>query len=132
MTPKRFLRLSGIALVSTGLFGVAGLLGRISRASFFHPPAWIHWVHFVFGIVVLAVAASGRPRTQARFALGGASVGTTIGMAGLLFGRRAAQRFDIPELADPSDHAAHLLIGLTALWGWLGRGQVEGHSIIRR
>jgi hypothetical protein len=39
----------------------------------------------------------------------------------LLFGERAARRFDIPELADPSDHTAHLLVGLTALWGWLGR-----------
>jgi hypothetical protein len=131
MTPKRFLRLGGGVLMSTGLLGIVGVLGQISPASFFHPPSWINWVHLIFGIVVSAVAASSRARLQAGFALGGALVGTTIGLVGLLFGGRAARRFDIPELADPSDHAAHLLIGLAALWGWLGRRHTERDSTIR-
>jgi hypothetical protein len=121
MNPKRFLRIGGGALITMGLLGITGILGRISAASFFHPPPWINWFHLAFGMLVSTVAASGRAPLQAGFALGGALVGTTIGVAGLLFGERAARRFDIPELADRSDHAAHLLVGLTALWGWLGR-----------
>lgn len=130
MTPKIFLRLSGLVLMSTGLLGIIGVLGRISPASFFHPPSWINWFHLIFGIVVSAVAAFSRAPLQAAFALGGALVGTSIGLGGLLFGRRAAQRFNIPELADPSDHAAHLPVGLVALWGWLGRPYMEQDSII--
>jgi hypothetical protein len=132
MNPQRFLRIGGAILVTTGLLGVTGALGRISHTSFFHPPSWINWFHLAFGMLISTVAASGRPRLQAGFTLGGASVGTTIGVARLLFGKRAARRFDIPELADPSDHAAHLLVGLTALWGWLGRGHREHRSLSHR
>jgi hypothetical protein len=121
MNPKRFLRIGGGALITMGLLGTTGILGRISAASFFHPPSRINWFHLAFGILISVVAARGRDRLRAGFALGGALVGMTIGLGGLLFGERAARRFDIPELADPSDHVAHLLVGLTALWGWLGR-----------
>ena len=121
MTPKRFLRIGGAVLMATGLLGINGLLGRISRASFFHPPSWINWFHLAFGILISVVAARGHDRLRAGFALSGAMVGVTIGLAGLLFGERAARRLEIPELADPSDHTAHLLVGLAALWGWLGR-----------
>ncbi len=38
-----------------------------------------------------------------------------------LFGSLAANYFNIPELADPSDHIAHLAVGLFALWGWWNR-----------
>ena len=115
--------MAGGGLMTMGLLGISGILGRISQASLFHPPSWINWFHLAFGMLISSVAVSGRMRLQAGFALGGAIVGTTIGIAGLLFGERAARRFDVPELADPSDHAAHLLVGLTAIWGWLGRSR---------
>jgi hypothetical protein len=108
-------------LIALGVLGITGALGRISSASFFHPPTWINWFHLAFGTVISGVATWGSSRLQAGFALGGALVGTTIGLVGLLLGERAARSFDIPELADPSDHAAHLLVGLTALLSWLGR-----------
>ena len=121
MTPKRFLRIGGVVLITTGVLGVTRLLGRMSNAAFFHPPMWINWVHLVFGLVVYVVASSRWARLQTGMTLGATFIGIGIGSAGLLLGKRAARRFDIPELADPSDHAAHLLVGLTAAWGWLGR-----------
>ena len=121
MNPKRFLRMGGAVLVTTGLLGVTGVLGRISQASFFHPPYWINWFHLGFGGLVLSVATHGTPRWQARVALTGAITGTTLGVAGLTLGPAAAKRFGIEELADPSDHTAHLLVRLVALWGWLKR-----------
>ena len=48
-------------------------------------------------------------------------LGLTLGSLGLLFGSRAARRFDEPALADPTDHLAHLGVGLAALWGWSNR-----------
>ena len=121
MTPKRFLRIAGVLLVTIGMLGGTRLLGRISNAAFFHPPTWINWVHLVFGLVVCVVAASRWARLQAALTLGATFIGIGIGSAGLLLGKRAARRFNIPELADPSDHAAHLLVGLAAALGWLGR-----------
>jgi hypothetical protein len=121
MNPKRFLSVGGTVLVLTGLLGVTHVLGRMSRASFFHPPYWINWFHLAFGGLVLSVATRGTPRWQATMALMGAIMGTTLGVAGLTLGPAAAKRFGVEELADPSDHTAHLLVGLVALWGWLGR-----------
>lgn len=121
LTPDRFLTIAGTILILLGLAGLTGHLGRISSASFFHPPYWINWFHLVFSIVLLIVAFVGGRRLQNAFALTGATVGTTIGLLGLLFGARAATAFSIPELADPSDHVAHLTVGLVALWAWTNR-----------
>src|SRR5215207_11620977 len=121
MSPRRFLLIGGSTLVSVGILGVTRVLGSISRASFFHPPYWINWFHLGFGGFVLSVATRWTPRWQARMALMGAITGTTLGVAGLTLGPAAAKRFGIEELADPSDHTAHLLVGLVALWGWLER-----------
>lgn len=131
MNPQRFLRIGGAALITTGVLGITGVLGRISHASFFRPPSWINWFHLFFGMVVSGVAASRVTRLQVGFTLGGAMVGTAIGLLGLVFGGQAARRFNIPDLADPSDHGAHLLVGLAALWGWIGREHTVRDSIIR-
>jgi hypothetical protein len=41
--------------------------------------------------------------------------------AGFLFGSYAAKRYNMPERAGPSDHVAHLTVGLLALWAWSNR-----------
>ena len=48
-------------------------------------------------------------------------MGMSLGLLGLVFGPSAARRYDIPELADPSDHIAHLGVGLLAMWGLRNR-----------
>ena len=48
-------------------------------------------------------------------------MGSTIGVSGLLLGSYAANCYNMPELADPSDHLAHLTVGLLALWAWSNR-----------
>jgi hypothetical protein len=121
MNPRRFLFGAGVVLVTIGLLGLAGLLQRISTLAFFHPPYWINWVHLSLGVFVLVVATFGRARLQAGVVLLPAVIGTTIGVLGLLFGRLAASRFNLPELADPSDHIAHLTVGLLATWAWFKR-----------
>jgi hypothetical protein len=121
MNPHRFLSAAGPVLITLGLLGLTHVLGKISSASFFHPPYWINWVHLSIGSIVLGVAAWGNRKLQASLTLVPAVLGTTLGVSGLLFGSLAAKRFNIPELADPSDHMAHLTVGLLALWGWLGR-----------
>ena len=73
------------------------------------------------GLIVLSVATWGGSRLQAGFTLGATIMGMTLGLLGLLFGSFLASRINVPELADPSDHIAHLTVGLLALWGWLGR-----------
>jgi hypothetical protein len=121
MNPRRFLVIGGSVLVVMGGLGVGGWLDAISRAALFRPPYWINWVHLAIGTSALAIAARGGNRLQAGITLFPAVVGTTGGLAGLLFGRLAADRFNVPDLADPSEHLAHLAVGLLALWGWLGR-----------
>lgn len=126
MNPGRFVALGGAMLVGIGLAGLLGLLSRLSPASFFQPPRWINWFHLTLGSVLLAVRRRGSPRLQARVTVVGALFGLTLGGLGLLLGPAAAKRFQRPELADPSDHAAHLIVGLAALWSWLGQPPTAG------
>lgn len=104
------------------------MLGAVSEASFFHPPYWINWLHLMLGVLVLAVALKGGRKLQAGLTLVPAMLDTTLGLAGLLFGA-FADRFGMPALADPSDHLAHLAVGLVALWAWLNRNAGPGTSL---
>ena len=119
--PHQFLLLGGTVLVILGLAGVAGLLGSISQASLFNPPYWINWFHLTFGIVVLTIAFAGGRTLQIAMTLAAGGLGSTLGLSGLLFGSYAAKRYHMPELADPSDHLAHLTVGVLALWAWSNR-----------
>lgn len=121
MRPRRFLFLASAVLITIGLAGVAGVLGAVSGASFFHPPYWINWLHLTLGVVLLVVALMGGRELRNGLTFVPAVLGTALGLAGLLFGPYAADRFGTPELADPSDHLAHLTVGLVALWAWLNR-----------
>src|SRR5262245_4646932 len=69
---------------------------------------WINWFHLPLGAVVVGVRHSRSPRLQNTTTRVAAGMATTIGPAGLAFGPAAAKRYDVPELADPSDHLAHL------------------------
>jgi hypothetical protein len=113
--PRQFLLFGGTVLVTVGLAGATGLLGAISRASVFDPPYGINWVHLTFGIVVLAVAVAGGRTLQNAFTLAAGIFGSTLGVSGLLLGSHAANGYNMPELADPSDHLAHLAVGVLAL-----------------
>jgi len=119
--PRQFLLLGGTLLVILGLAGVAGLLGSISQASLFNPPYWINWFHLMFGIVVFAIAFAGGRTLQSAMTLAAGGLGSTLGLSGLLFGSYAAKRYNMPELADRSDHFAHLTVGVLALWAWSNR-----------
>lgn len=130
MNPKKFLLVAGPVLISIGLLGITGILGKISSWSFFHPPYWINWVHLSLGILVLSTALWGNMKWQRRLTLLATILGLLLGVTGLLLGRYAATRFNIPELADPSDHIAHLTVGLFALWGLLGKKKDEFASQI--
>jgi hypothetical protein len=121
VSPGRFLAGTGPVLVVLGVLGATGQLGSVSPASVFHPLGWINWFHLGLGLVVIAVGLFGPPGLQSATALAAAVVGTTVGLAGLLLGPWAATRYGVPELADPSDHLAHLSVGLLAWWGWGGR-----------
>ncbi|MGH6814628.1 MAG: hypothetical protein ACREC6_02895 [Hyphomicrobiaceae bacterium] len=121
MRPRHFLLLGGTILVTIGLAGVMGLLSSISRASVFNPPYWINWVHLTFGIFVLAIVFAGNRTLQSAITFAAAVMGSTLGLSGLLLGSYAAKRYDMPELADPSDHLAHLTVGALALWAWSNR-----------
>src|SRR5215211_7157489 len=121
MTPRRFLTVASFALTTIGLLGVTRQLGKLSRASFFNPPYWINWVHLLLGVAVIGVRRSPSRGLQEATTLVAAGMGTTLGLAGLAFGPTAATRYELPELADPSDHLAHLIVGTVALWGWGNR-----------
>jgi hypothetical protein len=125
--PRQFLLLGGTVLVIIGVAGAAGLLGSISRASVFNPPYWINWIHLTFGIVVIAIAFAGGRTLQNGITLAAGIMGNTLGFSGLLFGSYAAKRYNMPELADPSDHLAHLTVGVLALWAWSNRK--GGHQL---
>ena len=53
--------------------------------------------------------------------LAAALIGGTLGLSGLLLGSYAANRYGVPELADPSEHLAHLAVDVLALWAWSNR-----------
>ena len=121
MNPKRFLFIAAPVLIIIGFLGLAGILGKISSASFFHPPYWINWVHFSLGIFVFIVGLKGGKKLQTIVVFIPTVLATTIGVLGLLFGSYVAKQYNIPELADPSDHIAHLIVGLSAFWAWKNR-----------
>lgn len=123
MTPKVFLSIVGPLLIVLGILGLTGLLGIISNLAFFHPPYWIHWVHLLLGIFLLPIAWKGSSKFQSLIVLFPAVIGTTIGLLGLLLGRYAAVKFNVPELADPSDHVVHLIVGICASWAWRNRNR---------
>lgn len=123
MKPRAFLFLAAATLLTIGALGVAGFLGSISSASFFNPPHWINWVHLGLGIVVLTIAIVGGKRLQAGVTLVATVAGLALGIGGLALGPYAARRYNVPELADPSDHIARLTVGLLALWAWLRRNR---------
>ena len=116
MSPKIFLRLAGTTLITLGILGLTGVLGRISTAGFFHPPYWINYFHLGLGLTVSVVSFSQYKSFQVIFTLLASIMGITLGAAGLLLGGYIADKYNIPELRDPSDHLAHLMVGLTALW----------------
>ncbi len=122
MNPKRFLQIAGPFLIIIGLLGIVGIFGKISDLGFFHPPYWINFIHLLLGIFILVVAFKGNKSLQANVTLIPAILATTIGILGLLFGSYAAKQYNIPELVtDPSDHIAHLIVGLVAFWAWRNR-----------
>src|SRR5262245_41681145 len=114
--PRQFLLLGGTLLVILGLAGVAGLLGSISQASLFHPAYLVNLFPLTFGNVVVAIAFGGCRTLQGAMALAAGCLGSALGLSGLLFGSYAAKRYNMPELADPSEHFAHLTVGVLALW----------------
>jgi len=119
--PRHFLIVAGTILVTLGTAGAMGLLSSISSASVFNPPYWIHWVHLAFGAMVLAIALAAGRTLQNIMTLAAAIMGTLLGLSGLLLGSHAANRYSMPELADPSEHLAHLAVGVFALWAWSNR-----------
>ena len=123
MNPKRFLTIGGILLTTIGFLGIIGVFGLISDVAFFHPPNWINWFHLCFGILVICIVRWGADRLQTGFTFAGFITATSIGIIGLLFGKYLTEKLNIPELADPSDHIAHLTVGLLAFWGWKGRNR---------
>lgn len=127
LQPRRFLLLAGTVLTFVGLAGATGLLGHISHATLFNPPYWINWVHLTFGIPVLAIAFAGVRTIQNGMTLAAGILGSTLGLSGLLLGSYAANRYSMPELADPSEHLAHLTVGALALWAWSNRN--AGHQL---
>ncbi|HWE17882.1 MAG TPA: hypothetical protein VG758_11985 [Hyphomicrobiaceae bacterium] len=127
LQPRRFLLLAGTVLTVIGLAGVTGLLVHISHATLFNPPYWINWVHLTFGIFVLAIAFAGVHKIQNGMTFAAGILGSTLGLWGLLLGSYAANRYGMPELADPSEHLAHLTVGALALWAWSNRN--TGHQL---
>jgi hypothetical protein len=120
VTPPRFLFIGGATLLLLGALGATRVLGTLSTAAVFHPPAWINWVHLAAGSIVLAVAWRGEPRLEIALTALGACLAMTLGLGGLFLGPLLAPRDAQAPSADPSDHLAHLLVGLTAIWALLG------------
>jgi hypothetical protein len=127
LQPRPFLLLAGTVLTVIGFAGVTGLLGHISLMTLFNPPYWINWVHLTFGTFVLAIAFAGVRTIQNGMTLAAGILGSTLGLLGLLLGSYAANRYSMPELADPSEHLGHLTVGALALWAWSNRN--AGHQL---
>ncbi len=109
-------------LIVLGVSGLVGVLGTVSQLVFFHPPYWINWVHFVLGVFIFIISFTSYYHLQKWLVLFPAIVATIMGLAGIFFGAYFATRYNIPDLAvDPSDHIAHLIVGLLAIWAWKNR-----------
>lgn len=121
MKPKVFLRIGGVLLTTLGILGLVGILGQISKVSFFHPPYWVNYFHLIFGVIILFVSFSPSQKIHAVFTSFAMVIGITIGILGLLLGGYLADKYGLPELKDPSDHIAHLIVGLSAFWAWKNR-----------
>lgn len=122
LTPKTFFRIGGIVLTVIGIAGLAGLLGTLSQLVFFRPPYWINWAHFILGVSIFLISFTHYHRLQKWLVLFPAIVATTMGLMGILFGSYLATLYNIPDLAvDSSDHVAHLIVGLLAIWAWKNR-----------
>lgn len=121
LTPRRFLYTGGTILTVIGFLGIIGLFQRISQASLFNPPYWINFFHFGLGLIVLTGAFFGKHSLHVGITLVPAIFATTIGILGLFLGSWAAKKLNKPELADSSDHLAHLIVGLSAFWAWTNR-----------
>ena len=121
VNPTRFAATAAAMLLTIGTLGVTDRLSRISRASFFNPPYWINWFHLLLGGVLGVVRLRGSRHLQSSATLVATAAGLTLGLLGLVLGPMAARRFERPQLADPSDHLAHLGVGLLALWSWRNR-----------
>ena len=121
MNPKIFLRIGGIVLITIGILGLTGIFGQISQASFFHPPFWINYFHLMLGTVIFSFSFTHHKKLQIVLTLLATIVAGSIGALGLLLGGYFADKYNIPELKDPSDHIAHLIVGLTAFWAWRNR-----------
>jgi hypothetical protein len=116
LNPQRFLFIGGATLVLLGTLGIIRVLGSLSDAAFFHPPSWINWLHLGVGSLVLVVAWRGDPPARLALTMVAAVAATGIGLGGLVLGARGGAN----QATDPSDHLAHLLVGLTAAWALLG------------
>jgi len=125
MNPKKFLTIGGIILLIIGALGIVGILGSISTLGFFHPPGWINWVHLLLGTFVLSSSFSKNEKFQTGVTTFAMIILLAIGLLGLLLGPFIANSYNIPELADPSDHIAHLGVGLLALWGFSNRKKLS-------
>lgn len=79
---------------------------------------WMHWFHLLLGGFVITVRWSHSSTLLVAATLIATIMALTLGLSGLVLGPSAAKRSGVPELADPSDHLAHLTVGLLALWGW--------------
>jgi|SRR3989338_6756820 len=122
MNPKIFLRIGGSFLITIGILGLLGFFQQISNLGFFHPPYWINYFHLIFGSLVLYISLTKHKKVQTIFTLLAAVTGISIGTLGLLLGSYIAENYNIPELKDRSDHIAHLIVGLTALWAFKNKG----------
>ncbi len=121
MGPKYFLRIGGTVLITIGTLGIVGIFQQISPLGFFHPPYWINFFHLGLGITIFTISFTKWFKIQKYFTLGATIIGLTIGSLGLILGPFIAKKYNIPELSDPSDHIAHLIVGICAFWGWKNR-----------
>jgi hypothetical protein len=116
----RFLSCGASVLVVLGISGITGLLASLSSADLFNPPGWIHWVHLLFGLFVLAVAMAGTRSIQLGLALFGAVAGIALGCGGLIFSLFASGGIG-GSRADLSDPLAHLAVGVSAACALINR-----------
>lgn len=130
-TPGRFLFAGSMALLTIGGAGLAGLLGRISPASFFHPPVWIDRLHLMVGALALGAAALASRTVKLALTLIPAVVATGLGVGGLIRATTIAGGQLGLATADTSDALVHLAVGALALlatWNGLRAKSTGLHS----